>query len=360
MADPIDFRALAAPFPPEELEWRVGNKSKDQTKATLLVYLTSRAVQQRLDDVVGPAGWRDSYTPVLEGAKTIGYLCTLELEVAPGVWVGKTDVSDVSDVEPLKGGVSGALKRAAVKWGIGRYLYDLGSKYQPIREGYGPDNAVYCPLADKKPGHILPPALPAWALPATTKAESAPAPTPKPAPRPAPAPKPEPPALVGWSADQWAKALEQADAQVTVEEVVWHAQTQSKARKHPKDLPAERQAAAFAYYTSPVGYGAVRKAVDQARTVHRNAFFGHWSQIRPIPRKADGASPELIESLQTESDEARRLVMRAWYGVDSLKLTPLAELDGKHGISWLRDLTHDEFGAAVDLALETAGERGAA
>lgn len=162
----IDFRALAQPFAPNDIEWRVGQRSKDGTKASLLCYLTSRAVQVRLDEVVGPASWRDSYLPITEGPKTIGFMCTLELEVAPGVWVGKTDVADTTDIEPLKGGISGALKRAAVKWGIGRYLYGVDSRYHPIRDGYGPDNAVYCPIGDKKaPGHIVPPQLPDWAMP---------------------------------------------------------------------------------------------------------------------------------------------------------------------------------------------------
>jgi hypothetical protein len=195
---PIDFRALAQPFPADEIEWRVGQKSKDGKKATVLAYLTSRAVQNRLDEVVGPARWRDSYTPVMEGAKTIGYLCTLELEVGEGRWVGKTDVSDLTDIEALKGGISGALKRAAVKWGIGRYLYGLEARYLPIQEGYGPDGAVYVPLGDKGPGHIVPPKLPEWALPPKAKAEEAPKPEPAEEPKKASRakakeqPKPEP------------------------------------------------------------------------------------------------------------------------------------------------------------------------
>lgn len=161
----IDFEALAAPFPADEIEWRVGNRSKAGDKATLLCYLTSRAVQSRLDEVVGPARWRDAYTPLFEGGKIIGFLCELALQVEPGVWVAKVDAADVTDVEATKGGISSALKRAAVKWGVGRYLYGVDTRYYPIVKGYGPDDAVYCPLADKTAGHILRPALPASALP---------------------------------------------------------------------------------------------------------------------------------------------------------------------------------------------------
>lgn len=164
----IDFKALAEPFSADEVEWRIGQRTKDGKKATLLCYLTARAVQERLDAVAGPGGWRDSYVPIIDGGKAAGFLCTLELEVSPGVWVGKSDASDVTDIEALKGGVSGALKRAAVKWGIGRYLYGVDSRYHTILDGYGPDGSVYSPIGDpkdKKPGHIIPPKLPDWALP---------------------------------------------------------------------------------------------------------------------------------------------------------------------------------------------------
>lgn len=40
-------------------------------------------------------------------------------------WVWKWDTGSESNVEKEKGQVSDAFKRAAVKWGIGRFLYDL-------------------------------------------------------------------------------------------------------------------------------------------------------------------------------------------------------------------------------------------
>lgn len=211
----IDFAKLSQPFDPREIEWRVGQKSKDGKKATLLAYLTSRAVQTRLDEVVGPARWTDTYTPVIEGAKTVGYLCTLAIEVQVGQWVGKTDVSDLTDIEALKGGVSGALKRAAVKWGIGRYLYDLDTRYHEIREGYGPDGSVYVPLGSGSPGHIVPPALPEWARPKAAAPPPKPEPRPEAKPEPKKAPEPDPDVLESVR-DQlvalgWARPTLQAD-----------------------------------------------------------------------------------------------------------------------------------------------------
>jgi len=38
-------------------------------------------------------------------------------------WVTKSDGADDSSIESAKGGISDSLKRAAVQYGIGRYLY---------------------------------------------------------------------------------------------------------------------------------------------------------------------------------------------------------------------------------------------
>lgn len=167
----IDFLALADPFPPEDLDWRIGQKSKAGDKASLLVYLTARAVMQRLDDVAGPERWRTSFTPLTEGVKIVGYMCNLEIEVEPGKWVGKVDGADITDIEAIKGGISSALKRAASQWGCGRYLYFVDSRYHPIKSGYAPDSveAVYCPTNDGKPGHVVVPKLDAKFLPKPKK-----------------------------------------------------------------------------------------------------------------------------------------------------------------------------------------------
>lgn len=171
----IDLDALKAPFPADELDWRVGNRSRDGKKTTLLAYLTARAVMDRLDEVCGVGGWQVSYTPIQlqenpkkdSAGHLPGFLCTIQ--VWTGVmWISKSDVADTTDIESLKGGVSGSLKRTAVLFGIGRYLYQIDqSRYYPILEGYGPDGSIYAPLGqDKSPGHVVPPRLPAWALPA--------------------------------------------------------------------------------------------------------------------------------------------------------------------------------------------------
>lgn len=116
------FAELAAPFPPEAIHWRAQTVTRDGSKALALAYIDARDVMDRLDAVCGPANWRDSFTETPKG-RTI---CTLEIRV-DGEWIGKSDGAGDTDVEGEKGSISDALKRAAVKWGIGRYLYDLGN-----------------------------------------------------------------------------------------------------------------------------------------------------------------------------------------------------------------------------------------
>lgn len=131
------FKQLAAPFEPSAISWRVGSTSKDKTKALALAYIDARDVMKRLDEIVGPENWQDRYE--VHGGKTVCYLSLwLEHTEGPqdpaiesryGRWVTKADAAGDSAVEAEKGAISDAFKRAAVKWGIGRYLYDLDSPW---------------------------------------------------------------------------------------------------------------------------------------------------------------------------------------------------------------------------------------
>src|SRR5689334_18389462 len=116
-------QALAAPFQPEQVSWRVQGKANSQGKAQVLAYLSARDVQDRLDEAVGPENWSFDWQPIaVEGG---------DLKVAKGVLtihgVSKSDVGDASTFEGNKGTVSDCFKRAAIQWGIGRYLYELPS-----------------------------------------------------------------------------------------------------------------------------------------------------------------------------------------------------------------------------------------
>lgn len=158
---------LGAPFAPYDVEWRAARAGMSNGKPWIkvLAYITARAIQHRLDDVVGPMNWKVEHQVHTAG----GFLCTLSLwDEDKKEWVGKTDgagntesKADEDDIGfALKGGMSGALKRAGALWGIGRYLYDLEEGFAIVREGgkhrQRIENTWYS---------WDPPDLPAWALP---------------------------------------------------------------------------------------------------------------------------------------------------------------------------------------------------
>lgn len=119
---------------PEQLmqlrEYRPSYKWKVQQctakSATCVAYIDARQVMDILDAVVGPGNWTDDYDMV--GGRLV---CRLAIKV-DGHWITKVDCGSDSSYEAEKGGMSDAFKRSAVKWGIGRFLYDMDIIY--IRE----------------------------------------------------------------------------------------------------------------------------------------------------------------------------------------------------------------------------------
>lgn len=126
---PEDIKQLFAEFPQDAIHWRAQTLMKDGTKALALAYLDARDVMDRLDSVCGSENWQDRYE--FSGSRTI---CYLSIRVNDE-WISKADGAGDTDVEAEKGAISDALKRAAVKWGIGRYLYDLGNTWVPCEVG---------------------------------------------------------------------------------------------------------------------------------------------------------------------------------------------------------------------------------
>ncbi len=120
-----DLPRLAAPFPASDIEWKPGATTRDKSKGLAMAYLTSRAVQQRFDDICGPGDWRNEFQPGPDGGVLCGVSIRVDREDGTSEWVTKWDGADNSQVEAVKGGLSGAMKRAAVQWGVGRYLYEL-------------------------------------------------------------------------------------------------------------------------------------------------------------------------------------------------------------------------------------------
>ncbi len=115
-------QALAAPFDPAEVKFKP--QAVSGNRALAVPFVDARVIQDRLDDVLGVMGWQDSYECLPEGS----VVCRLSIRIA-GEWITKTDVGGQSEQpdegDRRKAAFSDALKRAAVKFGVGRYLYRL-------------------------------------------------------------------------------------------------------------------------------------------------------------------------------------------------------------------------------------------
>ena len=126
------LEAFGKPFPASDVSWRLQYVNEQRMQGIAVPYLDARAVADRLDEVVGQNRWKDSFTSWHEsvlGKKTkSSQLCTISIyDDELGQWIDKTDGAEDSDIEAVKGGLSDAFKRAAVKWNIGRYLYSFNT-----------------------------------------------------------------------------------------------------------------------------------------------------------------------------------------------------------------------------------------
>jgi len=138
-------------------KWRV--QSSRASGCICVAYIDARQVMDRLDEVVGPNRWQDDYYSV--GIQTY---CKIGIDYGIGnggtqgmVW--KSDSGAESNIEKEKGLASDCFKRAAVKHGIGRFLYTMDIVWLPTwktTDYNGKD--VYKPLHDQSRG-VCPPNL---------------------------------------------------------------------------------------------------------------------------------------------------------------------------------------------------------
>ena len=117
---------LSMPFAPEDLEWRLQRTSESQERGLAVPYVTNRAIQDRLDDVVGPQNWYNDFKPWHTNGKKESQICGIAIFFEEhGGFITKWDGAEDTDIEAIKGGLSDSMKRAAVQWGIGRVLYKM-------------------------------------------------------------------------------------------------------------------------------------------------------------------------------------------------------------------------------------------
>lgn len=175
----MDLKKLAEPFPSSDVEWRIGRagNKNGKTWASCLAYITNRAIMNRLDEVCGPENWQNVFDKGPGGGIICGIAIRIPQKMHEGLgmhheesyWVTKWDGAENTDVESVKGGLSDAMKRAAVQWGIGRYLYNLTEGWANIVD-INDKKAHSGSYKDKETGKTVwfrwvPPDFPHWALP---------------------------------------------------------------------------------------------------------------------------------------------------------------------------------------------------
>lgn len=155
---------LSEPFSMKVIGFKPGVVSG--SRAIPFAHIDARDVMDRLDEVVGPGNWEDEYVILSDDA----VMCRLSVRLGPGgMMVTKSDVGTAETArnknpdrpgmqEGMKALFSDALKRTAIKFGIGRYLYRL--------------ELSWCDYDPKKGGFNPPPQLPDWALPENERRSS--------------------------------------------------------------------------------------------------------------------------------------------------------------------------------------------
>jgi hypothetical protein len=138
-------------------KWRVQSYSKNKPVASCVAYIDARDVQDLLDKVVGAENWQCKYSE-----HKGNLFCSIGIDIgeesfkneAPhentaakiikSKWVWKEDCGTESQVEKQKGEASDAFKRAAVMWGIGRFLYSKKIQYVTANEKKTQSNYPHC------------------------------------------------------------------------------------------------------------------------------------------------------------------------------------------------------------------------
>jgi hypothetical protein len=179
------FQQLAKPM---DYQWRLKSTTRQKgadklypvgTKGQFLAYIDARDVYNRLDEVVGCQAW-DSDWEVVDAAR-MAVKATITLYIGDRI-ISKSDVgypNGTQDEEPLKSAVSDAIKRTAVQFGIGRFLYDLDPKWveidsygKPLQPLDGGSTKTEATPSDSAPARPTTPARPATATRAATPART--------------------------------------------------------------------------------------------------------------------------------------------------------------------------------------------
>ena len=123
---------LTAPILPNEIEWRVQSQTSTG-KLIVVPYINNRCVMHRFDAAFGAENWTSEFREIANG-----FLCRLTVTINDRT-IYREDGASKTNIEPEKGGISDAMKRAAVQFGLGRCLYDYPRVFIECEGKFIPD-----------------------------------------------------------------------------------------------------------------------------------------------------------------------------------------------------------------------------
>jgi hypothetical protein len=132
------MEALKKPFPRSRIQWKPGEKTADERSAKALAYVDSREYMNRLDDVVGADGWFDTHEVQFFGDR-VAVISRLTINGITHDGVGECQGRGSNIVTSA---AAQAFKRACVKFGLGRYLYNTPDMWADIDDGRFTDEAT--------------------------------------------------------------------------------------------------------------------------------------------------------------------------------------------------------------------------
>jgi hypothetical protein len=130
---------LRRPFTAAAVKFKPQSVSKTSDRALASFYIDARLAAERLNHVVGADNWSPAFRPVMAETNAQAWMacffpveCTLTVLGVPKADVGVYTNGSKPDEKAVKSAYSDALKRAAVQFGVGAYLYALPKQWFPF------------------------------------------------------------------------------------------------------------------------------------------------------------------------------------------------------------------------------------
>lgn len=126
------YEKLREPFDLKFVSWKINAYGSNKTRAMITFHIDARAVQHRLNQIMGVDGWSFSFTELekdqgVHGCLTLNFKDGEEDEKKVRE-ITREDVGYASRTDKsewYKDAVSDALKRCSVHFGVGHFLYAL-------------------------------------------------------------------------------------------------------------------------------------------------------------------------------------------------------------------------------------------